>query len=293
MTISTPLHLPDPEQMLNQVSAALPHFRQVRWVQTTHSTNADLLAMARSTSGPLARPWLLGAHLQERGRGRAGRNWQNRPGANLMFSCAFDVFLPPKELPTLSPLAGLAACEALRELISPEQRGHLTMKWPNDLQWQSAKLAGILVEVSRAGTARLSPDHHVAIIGMGLNLDDARALSTSLNRKVADWSEITAKDSSVATVPAAGLVARIAQSWYDCLNQVTAHGLDFLPERYAQVDALLGQHVNILDDGRLLQAGIACGVNRLGQLLLRSPQGEQAVTVGEVSVRPQSEVTQP
>src|SRR3546814_479615 len=105
------------------------------------------------------------------------------------------------------------------------------MKWPNDLQWQSAKLAGILVEVTRAGTARMSPDHYVAIIGMGLNLDDARALSTSLNRKVADWSEIAAKDSSAANTSAASLVARVAQSWYDCLNHVTAQGLGFLPDR--------------------------------------------------------------
>lgn len=289
MTSSPHPLLPGPAQMMSELSAALPHFRQVQWVQTTHSTNADLLAMARTENGPLARPWLLGAHLQERGRGRAGRTWQNRPGANLMFSCAFDIFLPPAQLPTLSPLAGLAACEALRELISPSQRGHLNMKWPNDLLWQSAKLAGILVEVTRAGTARLSPDHYVAIIGMGLNLEDARSLSTSLNRQVADWAEITGKDAQAASATAAGLVASIAQSWYACLNEVTAHGLDFLPQRYANIDALAGQHINVLDNGRILQAGIACGVNTLGQLLLRTPQGESTISIGEVSVRPQKD----
>ena len=287
MTTSKPLPLPDPEQMRHDVAARLPQFKQVQWVATTHSTNADLLAMARATNGPLARPWLLGAHLQERGRGRSGRNWQNRQGANLMFSCAFDVFLPPHELPSLSPLVGLAACEALRDVIGPHQRSHLTMKWPNDLQWQSAKLAGILVEVTRAGTARLSPDHYVAIVGMGLNLDDARALSTSLNRKIADWAHIAAADQQAAQASAASLVAHVAQSWYDCLNLVTAQGLGFLPERYAKIDALQGQHIHILDDGRILQAGIACGVNHLGQLLLRNAQGEHTITVGEVSVRPQ------
>ncbi|MCC2596116.1 biotin--[acetyl-CoA-carboxylase] ligase [Pusillimonas sp. MFBS29] len=286
MTISTPLHLPEPGQMLTQLTAALPHFKQVRWVDSTNSTNADLMAMARAQSGPQARPWLLGAHLQHAGRGRAGRSWQNRPGANLMFSCAFDVFLPPAQLPTLSPLAGLAACEALRELLAPATRSQLTMKWPNDLQWQSAKLAGILVEATRAGTARLSPDHYVAILGIGINLDDARALSTSLDRKVADWSEVVAHDSDAGHATAADLVSRIAQAWYDSLNRVTAHGLEHLPERYAQVDALVGQHINVLDDGRILQAGIACGVNELGQLLLRNPQGEHAITIGEVSVRP-------
>ena len=289
MTTSHPSLLPDPGQMMSELSAALPHFRQVQWVSSTQSTNADLLAMARTENGPLARPWLLGAHLQERGRGRAGRTWQNRPGANLMFSCAFDIFLPPTQLPTLSPLAGLVACEALRTHISPTLRSHLAMKWPNDLQWQSAKLAGILVEVTRAGTARLSPDHYVAIIGMGINLDDARALSNSLNRQVADWAEITQQDTQAASATAASLVASIAQAWYTTLNDVTAHGLNDLPARYAQVDVLAGQHINVLDDGRLLQAGIACGVNTLGQLLLRTAQGETPISIGEVSVRTQKD----
>ncbi|UYO94052.1 biotin--[acetyl-CoA-carboxylase] ligase [Pollutimonas sp. M17] len=281
--------LPSPCQLVDELRSTLPHFKQIQWLERTESTNADLLGMARASHGPQARPWLLGAHLQERGRGRAGRSWQNRPGANLMFSCAFDVFLAPQQLPTLSPLAGLAACEALRELIEPEHRGHLTMKWPNDVQWDSAKLAGILVEVTRAGASRLSPDHYVVIIGMGLNLDDARSLSLSLNRRVADWSEIARRDTRAATVSAAGLVAHVAQAWYTSLNEATAYGFDALPLRYAKVDSLAGQHINVLDDGRIAQAGIACGINRLGQLLLRTPQGEQSISIGEVSVRPRQE----
>src|SRR5690606_25415093 len=227
--------LPSPSQLMADLRSTLPQFKHIQWLDRTESTNADLLGMARATHGPQARPWLLGAHLQHAGRGRAGRSWQNRPGANLMFSCAFDVFLPPQQLPTLSPLAGLAACEALREFLAPGTRSHLTMKWPNDLQWQSAKLAGILVEATRAGTSRLSPDHYVAILGIGINLDDARALSTSLDRKVADWSDVGGQDSGAASATAANLVCRVAQAWYDTLNRVTAHGLDRLPERYARV----------------------------------------------------------
>lgn len=277
--------LPSPGEMELGIKAALPHFRHVQWVERTLSTNADLYDRARAGHGGLARPWLLGAHVQDKGRGRAGRSWQNRQGANLMFSCAFDVFLPPRQLPALSPLAGLAASEALLGVISPEQRPHLTMKWPNDVQWQSAKLAGILVEVTRAGTARLSADHHVAIIGMGINLQDARSLSGSLNRRIADWNEIARADRTASTATAVGLVSRIAQAWYDSLNDVTAHGFDDFPDRYAPLDALAGQTVDVLDDGRLLQTGIACGINRQGQLRLRTPTGESAVTVGEISVR--------
>src|SRR3546814_8427340 len=108
MTAAPPF-LPAPCQMVDELRSTLPHFKQIQWLEKTDSTNADLLTMARADHGPQARPWLVGAHLQEHGRGRAGRRWQNRPGANLMFSCAFDVFITPQQLATLSPLAGLAA----------------------------------------------------------------------------------------------------------------------------------------------------------------------------------------
>src|SRR5690606_35220341 len=119
--------LPDPETLQAGLRASLPRFKQVSWVEQTDSTNADLMTMARSAQGPLARPWLHGAHLQNRGRGRAGRSWQNRRGANLMFSCAFDLFLPAYRLAALSPLVGMAACEALRTLIGPDNASHLSM----------------------------------------------------------------------------------------------------------------------------------------------------------------------
>lgn len=275
----------DPVAMASGLRACLPQFSHIEWVERTVSTNADLYARARDEHGGTARPWLLGTHLQDRGRGRAGRTWQSRRGANLMFSCAFDVFLPPRQLPALSPLAGLAACEALREVISAENRNQLCMKWPNDVQWRSAKLAGILVEVTRAGTARLAPDHHIAIIGMGINLEDARALSQSLNRRVADWAEISNADSLAGTATAVGLVQRIAKAWYNALNDVTARGFDDFPERYQRIDALIGQAVDVIDNDKLLHTGIASGVNTHGQLMLRTPAGETPITVGEISVR--------
>ncbi|MBV6272627.1 biotin--[acetyl-CoA-carboxylase] ligase [Alcaligenaceae bacterium CGII-47] len=277
--------LPEPAQLIQSLRSTLSTFQRIDWQERVGSTNAELLAHARTNDGILARPWLLGAHLQEHGRGRAGRTWQNRHGANLMFSCAFDVFLPARTLPTLSPFLGIAACEALRGLLTPSLRPRLTMKWPNDILWDQGKLAGILVETSRSGAAVRSPDHHVVIIGIGINLEDARALSHSLNRQIADWALITQADPLIQQHGAATLITRIAQAWYRGLNEATAHGFDKLPQRYALVDSLVGQMLDITDDGRLLQTGVACGVNAQGQLLLRNTSGEHAISVGEISVR--------
>lgn len=263
----------------------LPFFPTIRWVERTDSTNADLLELARSHSGQLIRPWLLGAHLQDRGRGRAGRTWENRRGGHLMFSCAFDIFLPPRQLPTLSPLAGVAATEALRALLPLNDQPKLTMKWPNDILWQDGKLAGILTEVTRASTSPLSSDHHVIIIGIGLNLNDARVLSHALNRHVADWSEVVTEAPTLHKISATELAAQIAKSWYQALNEVTAFGFTGLPQRYQQVDGLFNRPLNIIDNQQVLCSGLGAGVNEYGQLLVRTDKQIQAISVGEVSVR--------
>lgn len=276
---------PSPADLENELSQSLPGMRSVRWLAETTSTNADLLEMARTTTTTLARPWLEGAHLQTAGRGRSGRTWHNREGANLMFSCAFDIFVAPRFLPVLSPLAGVVAVEALRRHISPAHQHRLSMKWPNDVLWDQAKLAGILAEITRSGTSRQSPDHHVLIIGIGLNLNDARSLSQSLNRAIADWREVGLADEQAADVTPGQLVKSIVSAWQQVFNEVTRNGFDDFPARYQAVDGLIGRHVNVIHDGRLVGSGIAQGVNETGQLRVLGPDGENTLAVGEISIR--------
>ncbi|MGG4605274.1 biotin--[acetyl-CoA-carboxylase] ligase [Paenalcaligenes sp. Me131] len=277
--------LTSPSRMVSQLRQALPQFRRIEWVDRTDSTNADLLQWAREDN-PSLRPWLRGAHLQDRGRGRAGRTWKNREGAHLMFSCAFDIFVPPHALATLSPLCGVVACEALRNLLPERHRVALKLKWPNDLLWYDAKLAGILTEVTRASTAPESKDHHVVVIGIGLNLNDAQSLSESLQRPVADWESISNECADMPAHRPSDLVAAMASGLYTAMNEATAYGFASLPERFSQVDALLGQTINIVHNDKILQTGIAQGVNAQGQLMMRNALGTQVVSVGEVSVRP-------
>jgi BirA family biotin operon repressor/biotin-[acetyl-CoA-carboxylase] ligase len=283
--------LPSPQDMLEQLRARLPAFGQLDWVQQTGSTNADLLARVREQAG--ARPWLLGAHLQQTGRGRAGRPWQNRPGAALMFSCAFDTTMPAATLPALSPLAGLVACEALRGLAAgtpstvavgqfatPTAAGpadELRVKWPNDLQWGEAKLAGLLVETTRNFSG--ASNSHTVVIGMGMNLTDGARLSQELQRDVADWSMVA------LAAPLADLVAAVALAWERALREARDTGFQSFVPRFARVDALAGRDVNVLDHGNVLHSGIAGGTDAHGRLILQTSTGRLPVSVGEISVR--------
>ncbi|WP_233234439.1 biotin--[acetyl-CoA-carboxylase] ligase [Bordetella sp. LUAb4] len=271
------VHLPPPATLAEQIRERLPHFGAVDWAQETGSTNADLLEQARlQVGGRGLRPWLRGAHLQNTGRGRAGRNWQNRQGQALMFSCAFDTTLAAAELPALSPLAGLAATEALRGLAGAGADA-LRVKWPNDVMWGEGKLSGVLVETTRNAVDRAAG--HVVVIGMGTNLTDGELLSRELDRPIADWAGVG------AAVPIAEVVATVARAWQEAVMQLQALGFHAFIERYARVDALAGRTVRVLDRGEVLQMGTAAGTDRHGRLLVRTGAGVMPVSVGEISVR--------
>lgn len=98
---------------------------------------------------------------QTAGRGRRGASWHSARGDGLYMSI---VLLPPP--PPLSPAAltmagGLAVHDALLEL----GLAHASLKWPNDVVVDGAKLAGVLVE-----TRGLDPLHPHYVVGIGVNV---------------------------------------------------------------------------------------------------------------------------
>lgn len=277
---------PSPEALSATLSETLPGFGSVQWVSSTGSTNADLTQRARQqlrdTLHP-PRPWLLGAHLQTAGKGRAGRPWANETGSTLMFSCAFETQIPLAQLPGIAPALGVTTCLALRSFISAQRSDaelqhstqhftqHLTLKWPNDLQWHGAKLAGLLIETAPSSTV---------VVGMGLNLKGADQLSAQLDREIADLSQIQ------TPISPAQLVAHLAQSWQQTLKDYADHGYSAFKSSFDIVDALAGQTVDVIDQGNILYQGLAQGTDALGRLRVLTETGVIPVVVGDVSIRP-------
>jgi len=125
----------------------------IRTVAETGSTNADLLAEARS--GAPEGIWLR-AEAQSGGRGRAGRTWLSPPG-NLYASTIVRLHAGEPEAATLALVAAVALEETASAYVGA---GRVQLKWPNDLMAGPAKIAGILLE--RADDA--------VVIGFGVNL---------------------------------------------------------------------------------------------------------------------------
>ncbi|MEI8399719.1 MAG: biotin--[acetyl-CoA-carboxylase] ligase [Alcaligenaceae bacterium] len=280
-----------PEAFVKRLSLALPDFGSIEWAQATGSSNDDLSQRIKLGSAqPM--PWLLGAHTQGDARGRAGRPWQNKAGDTLMFSCAFEPGVPLAQLPGLSPALGVAACLALRQLFAPLLGQHacqtLALKWPNDLQWGASKLAGILVETAQ----RPGAHHPFLVVGIGLNLRGGRTLSTHLARDIADVSEVLAGARPGAGLGATDLcpshiVSAIAIAWQKALDVYAATGYAAFQDLFHSVDVLAGVPVDIVDQGRVLQTGIAQGTDSIGRLLVQTATVVAPILVGDVSVRPQ------
>ncbi|MEJ0095374.1 MAG: biotin--[acetyl-CoA-carboxylase] ligase [Methylocella sp.] len=121
------------------------------------STNDEALACARS--GDPGRLWIT-AESQTGGRGRNGRSWASPPG-NLFASLLLIDPAPLRRAAELGFVTSIALALALRDLLGGDSR--LAIKWPNDILYDGAKLAGILLE-----SASL-PEGFACVVGIGVN----------------------------------------------------------------------------------------------------------------------------
>ncbi|MDB5907451.1 MAG: Biotin--[acetyl-CoA-carboxylase] ligase [Massilia sp.] len=236
----------------------------VELVRETGSTNADLMARAAQ----LARPTLLIAEHQIAGRGRAGRSWLSAPGDSLTFSLAWKFTGSPQGLLGLPLAVGVALAEALVALGVPVQ-----LKWPNDLLKEGGKLAGILIETQ--GTADGAT---WAVIGIGLNLAMPGELEARIGRSVATAPWLARMDRDQ-------LMAALLDKLASAMDEFSGSGFGAFRARWDALHAWHGRPVAILDQGAVLQQGLAVGADDSGRLLLDTAQGRIAVLAGDVSLR--------
>lgn len=236
----------------------------VEVVPQTGSTNADLLARAAQLTGPV----LLVAEHQTAGRGRAGRSWLSSSEHSLTFSLAWKFEGGLQQLSGLPLAVGVALGDALEQLGVQIQ-----LKWPNDVLKDGDKLAGILIETQSApggGTW--------AVIGIGLNLIMPDEVEAQLGRSAAGAPWLARMDRDV-------LMAALLDALAEALRLFAGQGFAAFSARWNLRHAWQGRTVVILDNGQVLQEGLAAGVDDAGRLLLDTAEGRTSVLAGDVSLR--------
>ena len=198
--------------------------------------------------------WLV-ADRQTAGRGRQGREWFDGAG-NFMGSTV--VRLAPGDPPpaSLALSVGLAVYEAvLPMLLDPAP---LLLKWPNDLAYAGAKLAGVLLE--REG--------ETLTVGIGVNLAQAPRIEGRATVALSALGPAPDRDLFAASLAAS--FATELERWRGC-------GLDPLVRRWQAAAHPPGTPLTVAPPGEEPLTGEFDGLTEDGALRLRLADGSSRV----------------
>lgn len=230
----------------------------IRTVSVTASTNDDVTALARA--GEPEGLWLR-ADRQTGGKGRQGRAWVS-PAGNLYASTLVRLLAADPPAPTLA----LVAAVALDQVASAYAgAGRISIKWPNDLVADGAKLAGILLE--RSGDA--------VVIGFGVNL--------AHHPEIPD-RPATSLAALGAAPPAPDLfLADLAASFAHWLARWRGEGLAPVRQRWLDRAHAPGAPLSVRTAGAATIEGLFDGLDTDGALRLRLAGGSiEIIRAGDV-----------
>lgn len=195
--------------------------------------------------------WLRAVE-QTAGRGRQGRAWLCAPG-NLFASTIVRLRDGDPQAATLGLVAAIALVEIVKLWTGDEP---VSLKWPNDVMVDGAKLSGILLE--RSGDA--------VIVGIGVNLVHVDVA----DRVVASLAPYGAPDAGM-------FLEELASSFGRWLGRWRAEGLAPIRSRWMEWAHPKGTAlvVNLPDEASI--PGLFDGLDSDGALILRLADGSTRV----------------
>lgn len=140
-----------------------------------HLTTVD------STNNYIARPdiqpklqhkTVIMTDYQSSGKGQFGNTWESAKGKNLLISIFLKPNLEVKDQFLLNSVAALA----IKDTVSYFLPDSASIKWPNDIYVDHAKIAGILIENSIFGSKI-----NRSIVGLGININQTKFDSGNYN----------------------------------------------------------------------------------------------------------------
>jgi BirA family biotin operon repressor/biotin-[acetyl-CoA-carboxylase] ligase len=229
------------------------------------STNEE--ARRRAVSGDTGPAWLV-ARSQTAGRGRLGRQWDS-PEGNLFATALLSYPGTPVQAALASFAAGLAVIDAAR-MVGAETAA-LTLKWPNDVLADGAKLAGVLIETGSSGGGLWMA------AGFGVNVRSAPAVPARATACLADLP-------GGGSVAADRVLGALDIAFRTRLTRLATVGFQPIRADWLAKAAYLGERVSI-PQGAVRVDGVMKGLDDDGALVIELADGALAhVRAGEISI---------
>lgn len=229
-------------------------------VLCTGSTNDDLSARLKVGEPVAEGKWLV-ANRQSAGRGRQGREWSDGFG-NFMGSTTVHLQPADPAAPSLALIAGLAVYRTV--VPHCPDPVPLCLKWPNDLLYSGAKMAGILLE--REGDK--------VIVGIGVNLAHAPQIAGRQTIALNTFGPAPDRDLFADTL--AGHFADELQRW-------RTYGIETVIRNWESVAHAKGTPLTVHEQSDGVISGAFDGLLSDGSLRLRLANGTtRAIHAGDV-----------
>lgn len=210
------------------------------------------------------------ARKQTKGKGRLGRVWQSNKDDCVAFSILLRPNIAPNEVASITPLAGLAVCKAIREYTKLD----CMIKWPNDIIVGKKKLVGILTEMS----AEFDAVEYI-ITGIGINVDHTsfpEEIAYKATSILLETGRHINKNEFLACV-----LKYIEKDFLSNNLELTSSAVD----QYTSMCATVGKNVTFTRGSRTI-SGVAVGIESTGELKVMLSDGTICkINSGEVTVQ--------
>lgn len=244
---------------VHRLTAALPPAQG--WGKVVHLAEVGSTNAEAQRRGALWSPVLT--DLQTAGRGRLGRQWQDRPEVSLALSVAVPAVDPPGWLPLAT---GLAVRSALGE-----HGVQAVLKWPNDVLLPAdghRKVAGILCQQI--------PGESAVVVGVGINVEHERA-----ELPVGTATSLRLVGARVGRTDLAAAVLTQVQRLHADLS-AGGESAARVRRSYERACATIGRRVVLHRPDGSRDEAEATGVDAEGRLRVTGPQGSDTVAAGDV-----------
>jgi BirA family transcriptional regulator, biotin operon repressor / biotin---[acetyl-CoA-carboxylase] ligase len=248
--------------------------RSLEHAAVLESTNLRMEALAREGA---PEGTVVLADRQTAGRGRAGRSFFSPAGVSLYLSLLLRPQVGPERLHEHVFAASLAVARIAAGHVTGER---VAIKWPNDVQIDGRKTAGINAPAQIA-------DGRVQflVLGIGLNVNTAPELFPAELQATATSLAIAAGHTLDRTAVAEALLAELER----CIEALRAHGFPALLDDWRMYFRMRGTRVRIGGPGIAVEReGIAEDVDGDGALILSVRHGarveRERVLAGDVAL---------
>ncbi|MEG2382409.1 MAG: biotin--[acetyl-CoA-carboxylase] ligase [Oscillospiraceae bacterium] len=231
--------------------------------KSTNSTNtqAKRLALEGALHGTV-----IVAEEQTAGRGRSGKTFFSPHGTGLYASVILRPNFGLSEPQMITIATAVAVCKAIEKLTEL----HPQIKWVNDIYLNGKKICGILTE---AVTDFESGGIECIVVGVGINCQTSDELPEELHEIVGALDTAGISRNRLAAEIVSGIMSGLDNlSDSSCIDEYRSRSL------------MTGKHISFTREGKSVSA-VVTGINDLGNLLVRSDNGEDIIlSSGEVSL---------